>query len=376
MKTICATKRLQNTKLFKEYISLRDGYYKLSLEKEHNQQSFFKNKQFVKKSSGEFITPSYSFENHYKKYNKSIEQKVYCIERIAKDKNLVPIFITITLDSRFHPFKSISRNEKRLYTSLNKSFIFKDEGIDTAIKTGYSHLNNIFRIFYKRCQSSVNSLMYVKIFEIHKNLIPHQHILFFVLKSDIKIIRKKLNKIKEEFNLDQVDFELVNDELQKRENSSFKTGVKRASKYLMKYITKSMKEDPFCCRLYDGWKRKNRVRMITSSNLDLSLSDYRTIYHNLDENNKNSLLEKAKKEDVNIFYYILKNLYKAKFIKKDNKTILKQYGNIDKAELKLFTTVTRTATGSYKTNNLTFFINDFIYEKETYTIIRSDYYEQ
>ncbi len=369
MKTICATKRLQNTKLFKEYISLRDEYYKLSLEKEYKQQSFFTNKHFIKKSTGEFITPNYSFENYYKKYTKSIEQKVYCIEQIAREKNLVPVFLTITLNSRFHPFQAITRDGKRLYTSLNKSFIFDD--IETAVKSGYEHLQHIYRVFYKRCKAVVNNLYFVKTYEAHKSLIPHLHILFFVPKSDIKIVRKKFNKIKEEFDLGQVDFELVNNELQEKETSTLKTGVKRASKYLMKYITKSIQEDSFGCRLVDGWKRKNCIRMITSSNLDLSLSDYRTIYHNLDEDSKNSLLERAKKEDVNIFYYILKNIYKAKVIKKDNKTIVKQYGDIDKAKIRLFMTVTQTDTGSYKTNNLTFFVDDYIYEKESYSIIRS-----
>lgn len=74
-------------------------------------------KQIIKKSNGEFITSNYSFENYYKKYTKSIEQKVYCIEQISMEKNLIHIFLAITLDSRFHQFQAITKMIKGFYKS-------------------------------------------------------------------------------------------------------------------------------------------------------------------------------------------------------------------------------------------------------------------
>ncbi len=367
MKEIYANKRLQNTKLFKEYKALRDYYYRLSLEKEHKQQSFFKNKQFVKSSTGEFITPSYTFENHYKKYSKSIEAKVYCIEQLAKDKGLVPIFLTITLDERFYPFQSVSYKDERLYTSLNKSFIFND--LKSSIKYGYDHLQHIYRVFYKRVKRSVNELMFIKVFEMTKVLVPHIHCLFFVEKSDIKVVKAKFEKVKEEFNLKQVDFQLIDDELKEIETSRSKTGIKRASKYIMKYITKSIDVDAFSIRLYDGWKRKNKIRQVTTSNLDLSLEDYRNIYHNLDSDTKASILQKAKDRGINIFYFILKNIYKVKIIKKATQTIVKQFGDIKNSFIKYFKTVTPTSNGGYRIDSLTFLIGDYTYRKEKYLIM-------
>lgn len=369
MKEIYANKRLQNTKLFKEYKGLRDYYYRLSLEKEHKQQSFFKNKQFVRSSTGEFITPAYTFENHFKKYSKSIEAKVYCIEQLSRDKGLVPIFLTICLDERFYPFQSISYKDERLYTSLNKSFIFDD--LESSIKCGYDHLQHIYRVLYKRVHKSVNEIMFIKVFEMTKVLIPHIHCLFFVEKSDIKVVKAKFEKIKEEFNLKQVDFQLIDDELKEIETSRSKTGIKRASKYIMKYITKSIDEDVFSIRLYDGWKRKNKIRQVTTSNLDLSLEDYRNIYHNLDCDTKASILQKAKDENVNIFYYILKNLYRVKIIKKGSQTIIKEFGNIKNSFIKYFKTVSPTSTGGYKINSLIFIINDYVYKKEKYLIMEN-----
>lgn len=367
MKEIYANNRLQNTKLFKEYKELRDYYYKLSLEKEHKQQSFFKNKQFVKSSTGEFITPSYSFENHYKMYSKSIEAKVYCIEQLSNNRGLLPIFLTFTNDERFYPFQSISYNNERLYTSLNKSFIFDD--LESSIKYGYEHLQYIYRVFYKRVKKSVNELLYIKVFEMSKVLVPHLHCLFFVKKSDIKIVKAKFEKIKEEFNLKQVDFTLIDDEIKETEPSRSKTGIKRASKYIMKYITKAMSEDAFSIRLYDGWKRKNKIRQVTTSNLDLSLEDYRNIYHNLDSDTKTSILQKAKTEGINIFYFILKNLYRVKIIKKGTQTIIKQFGDIKRATISYFKTVSPTRTGGYRIDSLTFIIGDYTYTKEKYLIM-------
>jgi len=154
-----SNKRLQNTKRYKEYLSLNDKYYKLSLAKEQGQQSFIKNNRFKNNATGEQLNLNYSFEKYYKKYTKSIEQKIYTIESIAKDKSLIPVFVTLTLPNEYHPFKSINYKGKRLYTSSNKDFAYKN--INSAIQEGYNYLNHIYRTFYKRVKNNVSELMYI-----------------------------------------------------------------------------------------------------------------------------------------------------------------------------------------------------------------------
>jgi len=132
----------------------------------------------------------------------------------------------------------------------------------------------------------------------------------------------------------------------------------------MKYITKSLSngEDYYKARILDGWKRLYKIRMITMSNLDLSLSDFRTIYHNLDSNTK---------DKKSIFQYIMENIFKLKIIDKDNKKFIKQYGSIKSKKFILITSITQSKriSGGYhtKVDNFKFYIeHKLIYDKPKY----------
>lgn len=366
-----SSSRLQKTKRYKEFSTLADRYYKISLEKEHAQQSFFKRNTIVT-SQGECFEMYHSFEKYYKAYTKSIEQKVYTIEALAREKKLVPVFITLTLPSNYHPFQSIEYKGKRLYTSLNQDFSF--DSISESIHQGYDFLNEIYRIFYKRVKAKVDELLYVKVFELHKTLIPHLHCLFYIDKSEIRIFRKCFDKICVEFNLIETEISFDEDS-----SSKVKTNINRASLYMMKYITKNLNDnrDIYEARVLDGLKREYKMRMITMSNLPLSLSDYRVIYHNLDEENKKKLLLEAKRVESNLFTYLMKNMYQATVIKDVDTSVktLKQYGKIEKSRIQFFKCKARTERirGGYskKVEGLTFFIDHVkVYEKEKFQILK------
>lgn len=370
-----SSSRLQKTKRYKEFSRLADKYYKVSLEKERNQQSFFKNNTIVNRQ-GECFQMYHSFEKYYKAYTKSIEQKVYTIETLSKEKNLVPVFVTLTLPSSYHPFQSIEYNGKRLYTGLNKEFRF--DFISLAISEGYQFLNEIYRIFYKRIKAKVQEMLFIKVFELHKTLIPHLHTLFYIDKSEIRIFRKCFAKICVEFNLNEteISFEEIDDDTS---SNQMRTGINRASLYMMKYITKNLNDnrDIYEARVIDGIKREHKIRMVTMSNLPLSLSDYRVIYHNLGEENKEKLLVEAKKSESNLFTYLLKNIYQATVLSDtdSNSKRLKQYGKIEKSRVQFFKVKTRIEklSGGYSTTieDLTFFVDHIqVYKKEKFQIIK------
>ncbi|MGB6328252.1 MAG: replication endonuclease [Halarcobacter sp.] len=366
MKRIYASKRLQNTKLYKEHQQLIDDCYKSSLRIEQNQQSFFKRHSFIKAKTGEFIKPSYSFENEYKKSSKSIEQRSFATENLAKERGKKTLMLTLTLNEQFHPFLSIDNKGKRLYVSLNKAFAFKT--LFDSIIVGCKELQIIWRDLYQRLERGCNKIYYVKVIEFHASGIPHMHVVVFVDKEDIPVVFNRFEKIKKIYKLNQIDIQSILDD--KENNSDIKTNIKRPTKYLMKYITKSIHEDPFYVRVLDGLKRKTKTRLFTSSRLDLNMSDYKTIYYNLDKDIKDSLVEKAIAKDVCLYYFLLKNTYKAVITKKNQNSLLKQYGDIKKAQLRLFINRTQLSQGGYKINNLSFFVNDYIYKKETNIIIR------
>lgn len=367
-----ANKLLQKTKRYQEFSALADKYYKVSLEKEHNQRSFFKNNIIVNKQ-GECFEMYHSFEKYYKAYTKSIEQKVYTIETLAKEKNLVPVFVTLTLPSHYHPFQSIEYKGKRLYTGVNKEFRF--DSMKLSIDEGYHFLNEVYRIFYKRIKAKVQELLFIKVFELHKTLIPHLHALFYIDKEEIKIFSKHFAKICGEFSLNKAEISF--DEINEDSSSKVKTSVNRASLYLMKYITKNLNDnrDIYEARVLDGLKREHKMRLITMSNLPLSLSDYRVIYHNLDAENKEKLLLEAKAKENNLFTYLLKNMYQATVLNDSdsNSKHLKQYGKIEKSRVQFFKVKTRTErlSGGYSIaiEDLTFFVDHIqVYKKEKFKI--------
>ncbi len=390
---IYATKELQEEPLFSQYEFLKDSYYKTSLRKELNQQNYLKKYLFSNEKTGECLNINYSFDNNYKKYIKSIEQKIFCIEDLAKEEGLMPIFITFTLPSNFHPFSSINYKNRRLYTSINKNFDFKS--IEESILQGYKFLNNVFRVFYKRIKNISKKLYYIKVFEIHKTLIPHVHILLYVKdetivkkskKKNSKItnkkssisekVREKFDKIIDEFELNQNDFNLVHFDKKELEKIRFKSGISRPALYLMKYITKSLKtgSDYYLARLLDGWKRVNKIKIITSSNLDLSLGDYRTIYHSIDRNEKDKLLKKASSTGKSIFYYILKNISIIKFVKQKGQTNINQFLVNKNSSIILFKYITQFSVKGACHNyidKLEIFINkELVYKKEKYIKIK------
>jgi len=360
--------RLQNTNRYKEYSTLIDKCYQTSLEKEKKQQDFYKRVEFANLKTGESYQITHSFEKYYKKYTKSIEQKIYTIEALARKNGLVPVFMTLTLPSEFHPFKSIDYKGNRLYTNLNPDFMFED--LETAIQAGYEYLNRAYRTFYKRVKNKVSNLMYIKVVEAHKTMMPHFHILFFITKNENKILFKEFVKIINEFELSQTDFTQTSESDEIKNDSSYKTGINRAAKYVMKYITKNLKNgaDMFYARILDGWKRIFKIRMITTSNLPLTLAEYRTIYHALDSEIKESLLKEARKKNINLFYLILESLAKITTIKNIGDTI-KRYKSLLQSRFIILKKVIRRQQNrggySYIVSSFTFFIDRVpVYKKQ------------
>ena len=361
-------KRLQKTNRYKEYSALIDKCYKTSLEKEKNQQNFFRRVEFANLKTGEAYKITHSFEKDYKKYTKSIEQKIYTIEALARKKELAPVFMTLTLPSQFHPFRSIKYKGNRLYTNLNPDFMFED--IETAIKAGYEYLNRAYRTFYKRVKNKVSNLMYIKVIEAHKTMIPHFHILFFIPKGENKILFKEFVKIVNEFELNQSNFSQTDESEENKSDNSYNTGINRAAKYIMKYITKNLKNgaDIFYARVLDGWKRIFKIRMITTSNLPLTLAEYRTIYYALDSEMKESLLKEARTKNINLFYLILESLAKITTIKNVSDR-LKRYKSLLNNRFVILKKVIRRQTErggySYITSSFTFFIDRIpVYKKQ------------
>ncbi len=272
------SKKLQNNStLYTELQENQKLYYEYSFEKENKQKNFLKYNQFMNMHTGEKLNLDYNFEKKYKEYSKITEQRAYAIQELAKRKGFCSVFITLTLPSSYHPFKSIQTSKGRLYVEENEDFQFFT--IKEAVESGYKKLNTIYQTFYKRLKNYVkndiknntnNNLYYLRSVEHHSSTIPHIHLVLYFPVDKLDFVKAVFKRVVEHFKLDRVDFEEV----------SFKDNINYASKYLLKYIIKDLNNgsDIYKARVLDGWKRYHKIRVLTSSLLPLNVMVYKKIY--------------------------------------------------------------------------------------------------
>ena len=335
------SKKLQETKRYKELSNLKNAYYELSLSKEKKQQQYLLLNGFKNLNTNQFENINYSWEKEYKKYAKIVEQRAYSIEEVVRreneklvaldnylDENLfVKVFATLTLPSEYHPFKSIRNKDGRMYVQENPNFEF--ETIEDAIKLGYKKLNKIFQVFYKRVKNyTKQDLYYIKAVEVHDTLIPHIHFVLFFKQKHYSKIENLFNKVTNFYKINQKEFE----------PSSMKTDLCSASRYLIKYIIKDIHDSLFIykTRLLDGLKRKNKIRAFSCSALPLSVGVYKKIYtaiyhfdlkQNSTQTLKEKILQECKEKSIPIYLFIQDNLYLRKTVSKSScLNVVKSFG--------------------------------------------------
>ncbi|MFW2552626.1 hypothetical protein [Aliarcobacter butzleri] len=280
MKGYYSKKLKNNSSLYAELQDNIKFYINHSILKENKQKSYLRNTSFLNKKSGEFLNVEYDFEKKYKEYSKISEQRALTIQELAKRKEFCSVFITLTLPSQYHPFKSISTPKGRLYVEENKEFAFNS--IKEAVSCGYKELNSIYQIFYKRVKNYVkDDLYYVKAIENHQTTIPHLHLVLYFPFEYFEMVKTTFGRVIEHFELNRIDFEEV----------SFKENINYASKYLLKYIIKDLNNstDILKARILDGWKRYHKIRVLTSSLLPLNVMVYKKIYKSVSFVEKNRI---------------------------------------------------------------------------------------
>lgn len=279
MKGYYSKKLQKNSKLYAELQENIQLYYNHSLEKEQKQKSYLQYNKFINLSTKETVNIDYNFEKKYKEYSSITAQRAYTIQELSKRKEYCSVFITLTLPSAYHPFKSVATPTGRLYVEDNKDFTFPS--IKEAVSYGYKELNTIYTTFYKRVKNYVkNDLYYIKAIENHSTMIPHLHLVLYFPLDKLDFVKAVFKRIVEHFKLDRTDLEEV----------AFKNNINYASKYLLKYIIKDLNNgsDIFKARVLDGWKRYHKIRVLTSSLLPLNVMVYKKIYSAV------SLIEKNK----------------------------------------------------------------------------------
>jgi len=288
------SKTITNTVSKQVFIkNYKNELYFYSLKIEKKQTNYTKNLQNLKNiKTGQVIIINYNYDSKQKAYVKTIEQKVNALVSLSKTEELVPLFLTLTLPSKFHPYKTSKKGIK------NKNHAYKYENIEDSITEGYQELRDIYRSFYKRVKNYSKNIYYIKVVEPHKSLTPHMHVILFIEPKQLEITKQLFYKVCKEHKLKRVEFD----------ESLLTDDINNAVGYIMKYILKTLNsKDEYFKRWLDGWRKKHRIRGCEMSNLPLSIEVYKKLYYSLPKELKESIQKEIEEKNQSFFEYFIRN---------------------------------------------------------------------
>lgn len=189
-----------------------------ALQKIKNQKSFlisnyieFENEKvpLINFFKNAFINPN--------RYIAEVQHRVHSLHQYAQEKRLANIFITITLPSQYHPYKS----NKNGHTYKNRNY----NNIEP--KEASKHLSQLFRkALNNRTYYDIpkKDKCYFRVIEPHKSGVPHTHISLFVPEEKKAKVIKMFRSYQKRWK-NQIDIQ---------------ADVDNPVSYLMKYILKGL----------------------------------------------------------------------------------------------------------------------------------------
>lgn len=268
--------------------NLTDNDYNKILEKYDKQKTYLKYSYLKNKNNKNdnkqitLLDISYS-ANHSIKYYAELQN---LIDYFSYTNNVlrgyIPLFLTITLDGCYRNFLnadfvgfSAKRNDKEIPKELRYKYNLKYAySINDLVKVlNYQHKKMRDRYFNKYKGIKFD---YIKVFEPHKNGVPHLHCIWFI-PNDKELINY-LKKIfieccpapqnKTTKGLDKM--QIINGDLM-----GFQLSVKNSTAYILKYIQKTFRDvkNEKSLNKINAWYIINKVRRFTRSNI-ITNNDY------------------------------------------------------------------------------------------------------
>ena len=253
-----------NDKIITKLKAKKQDFITQSKKKENKNIKYLENKHILNKKTGEIKSIKYDLVDKYSKDYNYISSVSNHINQIAIIQNLVPIFLTITLPSQYHPTTTNKKNV-RIY---NKNFKYSlDDYIEKGYKTIQDNYRKLLRVLTKNNTKNNTKTPYFRIVEYHQDLTPHLHCIIF-FPSDV--VDKKVNDI------DRVIKRMVEiEELGKQYKVEVLRDVEKGAGYLLKYLKKTIKpKNKNDLYLLDGWKKLNNIRLFTHSQTTLNKADF------------------------------------------------------------------------------------------------------
>lgn len=304
---------------------IRKKYQKISEVRELKSNRFLSKCIIKNVVNDEMFTIKQDIIEEFNETKNLVYLKCKELERITKEEDLEPIFITLTNPSEYHPF--ITSKDKSKFVRLNEKFNFLN--LEDSIDESYINVNKIFREFYKNVKKRENKEMkFIKMIEPHRSLICHLHRILYIKKGTYLNVEEKFNRIKEKFDLKECILERLTDS--------------KGSSYIIKYLLKNNKTEDI--RKFDGYKKNHNIRIFTMTNLPLSTSIFKKLYYSNKELNLKIIedIKNGVSKYQNLYHFYTKNT-EIKEIKQDvkEKNLFKFFNKENK---KMFLVFKKTKT--------------------------------
>jgi len=223
-------------------------------------QKYYLDNHFIKVDNN-YLPYSYFFKNAFinsHRYIAELQNRVWSLYNYAVSKDLVNIFITLTLPSEYHKTKTL-KNGKVI---KNPKYIDDDEHKPNAANKKLSQMWKSLLNDRSLSSLSKHNRVYFRVTEPHKNGTPHLHISLFVPKLYVQRVISAINR---KFPSPQ---------------SKVETNIFNPVSYLMKYILKTLDdlrygEDKYSNLSY--WYIANKIPRLFTSRTLISLDVYRVL---------------------------------------------------------------------------------------------------
>jgi len=252
---------------------MKEEFIKFSKMNEEKTVRYLDRLLFYNRIGYLYYKVTYTLKQAYAREYSYIVSVCDYINKQAIAEGYIPVFVTLTLPSRFHP--TSTRSGKRTF---NPNFEFS---LDEYIKKGYEALYYAFRVIMKNLtrgnkQKGIK-LPYFRVVEMHKDFTPHFHIVFFIPRDEYVekmtyLYTTIAELIAEGYLGEQYKIEELKD-------------ITKGARYVQKYLRKAyLSEDEEDIYLLDGWRKLNKIRMFTHSQTYLKKADFIKILPDFIEN--------------------------------------------------------------------------------------------
>jgi len=263
---------------FRQYISnLTLNYYDLSKSKEEKCNNYLDKITVLNKKTGELHKLKYDLFYHYK--NNAIWYRAVSTHLQNQNINKRAIFLTLTSPTEYHPFKEIFVPQSRLkvikskvnkhnkYNKVGSKEKWLSTGIykanpnynpNCSISDAYNLLKNSFRKIIKdfKYNRKYCPIKYFRVVEPHKDFTPHLHAILYVDADKLDAFLSYLHRKISNLPVGKIyDVQVLKD-------------TKASTSYILKYVRKTLVDtDKNNIYVIDGWKKSNKIRMVTHSRI-------------------------------------------------------------------------------------------------------------